>query len=287
MYVVLSENITSALTVSVTGNVNITDYHLSEEDFGHYLWVTTADNTGSSNLTSTFTISGTDGLGVTRTATATLIKTAPSAGSITVDPTQKRVGYQAGSTTFDVTAVNIVGGLTTEVVSTTTMSITSHSISNGVLTVAYGANTGTEKNAAIKISGTDSGGVEHWVLARLYQNQAPATYTFAFNPTSQSSRSVSMSPTSLRYTIDSYKTVGTSYELGYDISNIEYTSGTWATIINVRYEDEKPYILIPMNMTNSQRTAVIHFVQDESGREITSTITQGSGGSSTVNFLPI
>lgn len=37
MYVVTYENISSALSVSVTGDVNITDYHLSEEDFGYYL----------------------------------------------------------------------------------------------------------------------------------------------------------------------------------------------------------------------------------------------------------
>lgn len=287
MYVVTYENISSALSVSVTGDVNITDYHLSEEDFGYYLWVTTADNTGTSDLTSTFTISGTDDLGVTRTATATLLKKAPAAGSITVEPWQRTVGYQAGSTTFTVTARNIVGNLTTEVVSTTTMSITSHSISNGTLTVAYAANTGAQKNAAIKISGTDTDGVEMWVLARLYQDQAPATYTFAFNPSGQSTKSISMSPTSVRYTIDSYKTIGSSYELGYDITNIEYTSGSWPTIINIRYEDGKPYILVPMNMTGSQRRAVIHFVQDESGREITSTLTQTSGGASTETFLPI
>lgn len=106
------------------------------------------------------------------------------------------------------------------------MSITSHSISNGTLTVAYDANTGAQKNAAIKISGIDSDGVEMWVLARLYQNQAPATYTFAFNPSGQSTKSISMSPTSVRYTIDSYKTIGSSYELGYDITNIEYTNGS-------------------------------------------------------------
>ena len=86
MYVVTYENISSALSVTVTGDVNITDYHLSDEDFGYYLWVTTADNTGTSDLTSTFTISGTDDLGVTRTATATLLKKAPVAGSITIEP---------------------------------------------------------------------------------------------------------------------------------------------------------------------------------------------------------
>lgn len=106
------------------------------------------------------------------------------------------------------------------------MSITSHTISNGTLTVVYGANTGAQKNAAISISGTDTDGDRQWVIARLYQDQAPATYTFAFNPAGQSSKSISSSPTSVRYTIDSYKTIGSSYELGYDITNIEYTNGS-------------------------------------------------------------
>jgi hypothetical protein len=42
-----------------------------------------------------------------------------------------------------------------------------------------------------------------------------------------------------------------------------------------------------MNMTGNQRTAVVHFLQEESNREITSTVTQEGRGSSTENFLPI
>lgn len=287
MYVVTTENIASALTVTKSGNVVTTDYHLSEEDFGYYLWVTTADNTGTTDLTSTFTISGTDTGGTTRTATATLIKKAPVAGSITIEPTQKTVGYKAGSTTFTVTARNIVGNLTLELNTTSTMNITSYTLNNGTLTVVYGANSGAQKNGAINIRGTDVNGVQLVEIARLYQNQAPATYTFAFNPASQSARTVAVSPTSLRYTIDSWKTVGSQYELSYSISEIEYTGGSWPTVINIRYEDGKPYILIPMNMTGNQRTAVVHFLQEESNREITSTVTQEGRGSSTENFLPI
>jgi hypothetical protein len=37
MYVVTTENIASALTVTKSGNVVTTDYHLAEEDFGYYL----------------------------------------------------------------------------------------------------------------------------------------------------------------------------------------------------------------------------------------------------------
>lgn len=77
------------------------------------------------------------------------------------------------------------------------------------------------------------------------------------------------------------------YPLSYTISSIEYTGGTWPTIINIRYEDGKPYILIPMNMTGNSRVAVIHFLQEESDREIISTVTQEGRGSSTETFLPI
>lgn len=106
------------------------------------------------------------------------------------------------------------------------MNIINCSISNGVLTVTYGANSGIQKNAAIKVYGYDSGGQEISALARIYQDQAPATYTFAFNPASQSARTVTSSPTSLRYIIDSYKMVGSMYPLSYTISNIEYTGGS-------------------------------------------------------------
>ena len=90
-----------------------------------------------------------------------------------------------------------------ELNTTSTMNITSYTLNNGTLTVVYGANSGTQKNGAINVRGTDTNGVVITELARLYQDQAPATYTFAFNPASQSARTVTVSPTSLRYTIDS------------------------------------------------------------------------------------
>ena len=100
------------------------------------------------------------------------------------------------------------------------------SLSGSTLTVNYGANSGTEKFGAINVKGTDINGVEISKIAYLYQDQAPATYTFAFNPASQSARTVTSSPTSLRYTIDSYKMVGSMYPLTYTISSIEYTGGS-------------------------------------------------------------
>lgn len=197
-YIVLSDNV-SNLTVSVSGNVNITDYHLTEESFGHYLYVTTANNTGTTDLTSTFTVSGTDVLGNTRTATATLIKKAPAAGSITIDPFSRRVGYEAGSTTFTVTPVNIVGDLSLSVVDTTTMSITDYGLNGNVLTISYGANSRyPEKTAAIKVAGTDSNGEEHWVLARITQEHPPVTGVISVTP---STRAVSSDAGTTTYSV--------------------------------------------------------------------------------------
>lgn len=97
----------------------------------------------------------------------------------------------------------MAGSLTALPNGASTMSITNFTLSGNTLTVNYGANSGTEKFGAVTIKGTDINGVEISKIAYLYQDQAPATYTFAFNPASQSARTVTVSPTSLRYTIDS------------------------------------------------------------------------------------
>ena len=383
-YVVTYENMVTPLSVSVSGTVNVTNYSLQAEDFGYYLMVTTGDNTGSSDLTSTFTVTGTDVLGGTQTQTATLIKKA-AGGSITISPTSKTVTYEAGSTTFTVTSSAIVGALTlsdsgempitsatldngtitvvypaatgytnkshyfvvsgtdgngdrqsftatltqqhppitgTIVLSpatrtvnspagTTTFSVTTNDMDTSTLTVShsgnvsissctlssdkrtvnitYGANTSTTnaKTSTITVSGDDMGGTARTGTATLSQaRRTPTTYTFEFNPSSQSAKSISVSPTSVRYTIDSYKSGESSATLGYDVDDISYT-GSWPAQINTRYEDGKPYFGVPMNMTGNSRTATIRFIQDESGLTITSVITQAGGGASSDTFLPI
>ena len=372
------------LTVSVSGTVNVTNYSLQAEDFGYYLMVTTANNTTANDLTSTFTVTGTDIFGTTRTATATLIKKA-AGGTITISPSTKTVTYEAGSTTYTVTSSAIVGELTlsdsgempitsatlnngtltvvypaatgytnkshyfvvggtdgngdrqsftatltqqhppitgtitlspaTRTINssagTTTFSLTTNDMDTSTLTVShsgnvsissctlssdkrtvnitYGANTSTTnaKTSTITVSGDDMGGTARTGTATLSQSRrTPTTYTFEFNPSSQSAKSISVSPTSVRYTIDSYKSGESSATLGYDVDNISYT-GSWPAQINTRYEDGKPYFGIPMNLTGSSRTATIRFVQDESGLTLTSVITQAGGGASSDTFLPI
>lgn len=105
-YTVAADGI-SNLTASASGTVNVTNTSLTEVTAGSYtLTVTTGDNTGTANQTSTITVSGVNALGNTVTQTATLIKQG-RAGSITVSPTTKTVTRAGGSAEFQLTLDNI------------------------------------------------------------------------------------------------------------------------------------------------------------------------------------
>lgn len=98
-------------TVSISGTVSVDHYTFTQDQSDptlYQLYVYTNNNTGSSDLTSTITVSGTSELGTSASDTATLIKRGTSQqGSITISPSTKTVAHNEQSTTFTVTSSNV------------------------------------------------------------------------------------------------------------------------------------------------------------------------------------
>lgn len=145
-------------TVSFSGTVSVDHYTFTQDQSDptlYTLYVYTNNNTGSSQQSSTITVSGSSALGTSATATGTLIKKG-TGGSITVSPTSARVGKSAGTVTFNVTMTDIVSHTES---SSGNITFSNISISNGVLSASYPVNnSGENRTGYLSIVGTDGNG---------------------------------------------------------------------------------------------------------------------------------
>lgn len=216
-------------------------------------------------------ISGQDNNGDTITQTATLIQSAgepePVVGSITITPTSKTVAAVGGSTIYSVALTNMnANSLSVSYNGKITGS--SFDTNKTSLLIAYSDNTSSNPvTSTFTITGTDTGGVTRTASATLVQSASASEYSFRFDPTTQTAKTIGSQATTVNYTIIS--TYG-SEAVGYSITNVAYT-GNWSTQITIASSNS---VLVPLNQDTSSRTATITFTQTGSGNTLTSIITQ-------------
>ena len=188
-YFIRTTNI-SSVTVSFSGNVNITNHTLTATENGYELFVFTADNTSTAMLETTITATGTTLQGITLTDTATLRKKGV-AGSISLNPNNVSVSSSAGNTSSVVTAAGIVTALTVDYWgSGGVTTVTNASISGSTLTVAYGANsTANTVTNYVRVRGTDSYGDVQSATLVITQAGASPSASITITPSTQTVRS--------------------------------------------------------------------------------------------------
>ena len=106
-YTITYTGIVGNLTHSITGNVSVASSTITPIDSNScYLTVVTNNNTTSSTLNSTISVSGTSTLGATITETATLVKAGTGAGII-ISPVETTVYGGVTTGTFNLTYTGI------------------------------------------------------------------------------------------------------------------------------------------------------------------------------------
>lgn len=243
-YTVTADGI-SNLTASASGTVNVTNTSLTEVTAGSYtLTVTTGDNTGTANQTSTITVSGVNALGNTVTQTATLIKEG-RAGSITVSPTTKTVTRAGGSAEFQLTLDNIdTSTLTWEADQNNTMVITGVNFNAGftTATVYYGVNnTGNQLNGIVRIIADDNNGVSRSATITLTQLGSDSGITLTPN-----SRTLAATETTTMYVVSHP-----------NISNLTVNISGTVSINRYYWDGDDLYVVTNNNTGSSQLQSTV------------------------------
>lgn len=214
----------SDISVNIDGYINVLDYTLS----GSTLSITTADNTDQFQQMSTITVSGTDELGASLTATATLIK-AGVGGGIIVNG-EYIIPSNAGKLAIDY-ILEEMDEDTIVATSSGDINITELYVNRDdkVIVVSYGANSSSEnKTGRIFLTGTGEDGLPKVVTIEL--TQLGTGYSITINP-SEYDVTYSSGTKSFTVTTNGISSTSFDYSGSMDTSSCTYSSGT----INVAY----------------------------------------------------
>ena len=253
----VSSSMMATLNASATGSMNITSTSISNGT----LTVVYGANTGTSNKTGYVTVNGIDTLGNPHSETVTITQTYDSSSSsLTITPASKTVSASSGSTTFAVTSSGLhnigIQGYTGS------MNITGCTYSNGTVTVNYGTNSSSsQKDCTIVVEGYDTNNLAVVAMATLTQSASVSNYTFEFNPSSQSSKTISAASQTVSYTITSLLN---GSPVGWSMTS---NNSSWLLVNNNS-------VSVSVNSASSSRTGTITFTQYGSGMTLTGTIIQ-------------
>lgn len=261
----------TGITASFNGDVSIASHSFEQVEGGYYLIINTNDNTTDTTQTSTITLTGTEVGGGTSTATLTLNKSGVS-GKFELAPKTQTVTYEAGSTTFTISATKV--DLTQTFNIGYSGIVTGATIANGVLTVTYDANT-TQSNryGAVSVNGVDLSG--NTVGDTVDLIQTPSSANIAISP--ENTTVAGTSGTLTLYVVGNSLSEITEFTHSgtMNVTSCTYTMNTALTsgTITVEYAanasaSTKNYTIV-MNATTTNNSTVI----------ATATITQEAGGS--------
>ena len=189
----------------------------------------TENTSTDSTKTGTITVSGSDYLGNTQTATATI--TQAVRGLITFSPSDRTVAMAAGSTTFTLALSNIASNAVNVSYNGAMINTVSYNSSTRVITISYSVNaTGNTRSATITASGTDNGGCQISSTANIVQNGGQVYVTVT-----PDSRTLSATEPYAQFFVSFTEGMTLSYTMSGNISVNASTTGFYDTTSTSAY----------------------------------------------------
>lgn len=219
------------ISVSFSGDVNITDYSITPTSGGYNITIITPDNPTNAVYNSVATVTGTvtEGQyeGQTRTTTFNVNKYGKE-GVVTIEPNAKTVRKVGATVEFDVSLINMD-------LSTVTASTGTFNSDKTKLTVTVGQNpNSSDRTINVTISGTDTNGDAKSATAVITQYGVDPYISIT-----PASRIIGSTVSSTTFGVSTYKVTGIEVEVEGTINITDYQlSGNTLTITSTDNTDQ-------------------------------------------------